>query len=75
MAPCDFFFFFKLKLPLPGKRFETIEEIQHNATKALKAIPSSDYAKCMDDWVKRWHMCVASNDCYFEGNKIDLQEN
>jgi len=43
MAPCDFFLFPKLKLPLRGKRFQSIEEIKENATRELKAIPSSAY--------------------------------
>ncbi|CAK9811861.1 Mariner Mos1 transposase [Anthophora quadrimaculata] len=75
LAPCDFFLFPKLKLPLRGKRFDTLEAIKENATKELKAIPSSAYNKCMDDWIKRWHMCVASDGCYFEGDKINLPEN
>ena len=74
MAPCDFFLFPKLKLPLRGRRFQSIEEIKENATKELKAIPSSAYQGCMEDWVKRWHMCVASDGSYFEGDKINLPE-
>ena len=74
MAPCDFFLFPKLKLPLRGKRFQSIEEIKKNATRELKAIPSSAYQGCMEDWVKRWHMCVASDGSYFEGDKINLPE-
>ena len=62
-------------MPLRGKRFESIEAIKQNATKELSAIPLAAYEKCMDDWIKRWHMCVASNGCYFEGDKINLQEN
>ena len=49
MAPCDFFLFPKLKLPLRGRRFQSIEEIKENATKELKAIPSSAYQGCMED--------------------------
>ena len=57
------------------KKFSSIDEIKENATKELKAIPSSDYEKCMDEWVKRWHMCIASDGCYFEGDKINVPEN
>ncbi|CAK9833775.1 Mariner Mos1 transposase [Anthophora retusa] len=59
MAPCDFFLFPRLKLPLRGKHFETIEAIKENSQKELKAIPKSAYKKCFEDWKTRWHMCVA----------------
>jgi len=72
MAPCDFFLFPKLKLPLRGKRFETVEAVKENALKELKAIPISAYEKCFEDWSKRWHMCIASD--YFEGDKINLDD-
>lgn len=74
MAPCDFFLFPKLKLPLRGKHFETIEVIKENSKKELKAIPKSAFQKCYDDWKKRWHMCIASDGDYFEGDKINIEE-
>ena len=36
MAPCDFFLFPKLKLPLRGKHFETIEVIKENSKNTLE---------------------------------------
>ena len=38
LVPCDFWVFLKLKSPLKGKRFQTIEEIQENTTGQLMAI-------------------------------------
>ena len=38
LAPCDFWLFPKLKSPLKGKRFQTINEIQENTTGQLMAI-------------------------------------
>ena len=38
LAPCDFWLFPKLKSPLKGKRFQTIDEIQENTTGQLMAI-------------------------------------
>ena len=35
LAPCDFWLFPKLKSPLKGKRFQTVDEIQENATGQL----------------------------------------
>ena len=41
LVPCDFWLFPKLKSPLKGKRFQTINEIQENATGQLMAIGRS----------------------------------
>ena len=38
LAPCDFWLFPKLKLPLKGKGFQTVDEIQENMTGQLMAI-------------------------------------
>ncbi|CAK9818879.1 hypothetical protein ANTQUA_LOCUS9953 [Anthophora quadrimaculata] len=74
MAPCDFFLFPKLKLPLRGRRFESIEAIKENSQKELKALPSSAFKKCFEEWEKRWRMCIASDGAYFEGDKINLED-
>ncbi|EFN85999.1 hypothetical protein EAI_07925, partial [Harpegnathos saltator] len=29
-------------------------------------IIAAAYERCFQDWIKRWHMCVASNGDYFE---------
>ena len=49
LAPCDFWLFPKLKRPLRGYRFDTIEELQAELKKALKAIPEIEFNKCLDD--------------------------
>ncbi|CAK9818191.1 Mariner Mos1 transposase [Anthophora quadrimaculata] len=74
MTPCDFFLFPKLKLPLRGRRFESIEPIKENSKKELKALPSSAFKKCFEEWEKRWRMCIASDGAYFEGDKINLED-
>ena len=53
LAPCDFFLLPKLKKPMKGQRFATIEEIKTALLEELKAIPKSAYAKCFEDWKKR----------------------
>ena len=35
LVPCDFWLFPKLKSPLKGKRFQTVNEIQENTTGKL----------------------------------------
>lgn len=53
LAPCDFWLFPKLKRPLRGHRFDTIEEIKTESLRALKAIPKIDFNNCFEDWKKR----------------------
>ena len=74
LAPCDFWLFPKLKRPFQGHLFDTIEKIQAELNKALKAILEIEFNKCFDDWKKRWHKCIISGENYFEGDKIDLDK-
>ncbi|KYN14915.1 hypothetical protein ALC57_12869, partial [Trachymyrmex cornetzi] len=64
----------KLKRPMKGRRFATIEEIKAASLEELKAIPKSAFQKCFDDWKKRWHKCIVSQGDYFEGDNIILDE-
>lgn len=71
-APADFFLFPKLKLPLRGRRFESIEDIKQNSRKELMAIPKSAYKECFNEWIIRWRKCIQVQGEYFEGDKINL---
>ena len=51
----DFWLFPELKRPLRGHRFDTIEGVEDESKKALKAFPEIEFNKCFDDWKKRWH--------------------
>ena len=73
LAPCDFQLFPKLKRPLRGTRFDSIDEIKAESKKALIAILEKDYLACFEDWKIRYHRLSSRGD-YFEGDKIDLQE-
>jgi len=65
LAPADFYLFPKLKTTLKGRRFQTIEEIQENATRELRAITESAFQEAFQQWKKRWERCVASRgDCF-----------
>jgi len=57
MAPCDFWLFPKLKMPLKGTRFQSREDIMRNATE-----------HCFRQWQNRWEKCVAAQGDYFEGD-------
>lgn len=74
MSPPDFFLFSKLKRPLRGTRFHTIETIKQKSQEQLRAITSFEFERCFQDWIKRWHKCIASEGAYFEGDNIELNE-
>ncbi|XP_066143583.1 histone-lysine N-methyltransferase SETMAR-like [Euwallacea fornicatus] len=74
LAPCDFFLFNRVKKPLRGTRFSSREEVIEKSQEALMDIPKTEYKKCFEDWIKRWHKCVAVDGDYFEGDNIDLDE-
>lgn len=74
LDPFDFRLFAKLKKPLRGARFGTIDEIIAEATKVLTAIPSEDFSACFESWKKRWHRCIVAEGDYFEGDNIDVEE-
>ena len=68
LAPADFFLFPKLKTTLKGRRFQTIEEIQENAIRELRAVTESAFQEAFQQWKKRWERCIASRGDYFEGD-------
>ena len=74
LVPCDFFLFPKLKRPMKGRRYATIEEIKVASKEELNKITKNDFLKCFEDWKKRWHKCIISDGDYFEGDKIDIHE-
>lgn len=68
MAPCDFWLFPKLKMPLKGTRFESREVIMQNATEQLRTIPQNEFQRCFGQWQQRWGKCVTAQGDYFEGD-------
>ena len=60
LAPADFWLFPKLKTPMKGKRYATIEEIKEKSNQQLLAIPKSMFQKFFEDRKKRWHKCIIS---------------
>ena len=56
----------KLKLPLRGTRFQSIEDIKENSRRQLKSIPENAFKKCFDDWIIRWHKCIISEGAYLK---------
>ena len=50
LAPYDLWLFNKLKRPLQGHSFESIEEIQRDSLRALQAISEKHNSDCFEDW-------------------------
>jgi histone-lysine N-methyltransferase SETMAR len=68
MAPCDFWLFPKLKMPLKGARFESREDIMQNAMAQLNTIPKDAFHKCFQQWRDCWDKCVHYQGDCFEGD-------
>ena len=69
---CDFWHFQKLKSPLKGKRFQTVDKIQVNLMGQLIVIPTMDFAECFEKWKRLWENCVRSQGAYYERTKASL---
>ncbi|KYM78932.1 hypothetical protein ALC53_10486 [Atta colombica] len=37
-------------------------------------LPTIEFQKCFESWIKRWHKCVAVDGEYFEGDNITFDE-
>jgi len=71
LTPADFFLFPKLKSSLKGRRIQTVEEIEENSIRDLRAIPQNTFEDAFQNWKKRWERCIKSGGEYFEGDKFD----
>jgi len=68
LAPADFFLFPKLKTTLKGRSFQTIEEIQQNAIRELRAITENGFQGAFQQWKKHWERRAASRGDCCEGD-------
>jgi hypothetical protein len=68
LDPAEFFLFPKLKTILKGRRFQTMEEIQENAIRELRAITESVFQEPFQQRKKCWERCIASTVNYVEGD-------
>ena len=55
---------------LKGCRFQTIEEIQENAVRELRAITESAFQEAFQQWKKRWERCIASRGTSLKGTVL-----
>ena len=71
LAPADFFLFPKLKFSLKGRRFQSVEEIDENSIRDLRAIRQNTLQDAFQNWKKRCERCIKSGGEYFQGDKFD----
>ncbi len=58
LAPCDFALFPKLKEPLRGVHFKTVEEMQKAALTVLRRMPKQVFFQVISDLTIRWKKCL-----------------
>jgi len=52
LAPADVFLFPKWKSSLKGRRFQTVEEIDENSIRDLRAVPQNTFQDAFQKWKK-----------------------
>ncbi len=68
LAPCDFWFFPRLKKLLRGIRFPDLNTLEFEADRLMGDIPSQDFRTAiLEKWPHRMRRCVRANGHYFEG--------
>nr|APL98289.1 putative DD34D transposase [Bactrocera tryoni] len=66
LAPCDFYLFGKLHLPMKGHWFQDISAIQKATTDILKSIPKNDLKHSFEMLIDRAKRCIEAQGNYFE---------
>ena len=67
MSPPDCDLFPKLKKPLRGKRFRSIEEVSDEVTRVIRRINNEGVLTGIQDLPKRWTAVIKHNGDYIEG--------
>ena len=73
LSPCDYFLFPKLKLPLKGRLFEDVQDIQAAVTSSLHAIPQEDVQRSFQSLLDCATRCINAEGMCFELNTDSTQ--
>ena len=65
-SPRGYFLFPKLKLPLKGRLFEDVQDIQGAVKSSLRAIPQEDVQRSFQSLLDRATRCIDAEGMYFE---------
>jgi hypothetical protein len=74
LSPCDLYLFPKLKSRVKGYRFQALDSVQKAVTDAIKTLREVGFQSWYEAWKIRWAKYVASEECYCEGDNVDLDE-
>ncbi len=72
LAPSDFALFPKLKSMMRGKRFDSVRQMEDEASKILRSLEPAFFRKVMTDLGTRWGLCMQKDGDYFEGDHAQL---
>jgi len=67
MSPSDFDLFPKLKKPLRGKSFRSVEEMSNEVTRVIRSIKNEGVLTGIQDLPRRWTAVIKNNGDYIEG--------
>lgn len=73
LAPSDFHLFPRLKEPLRGKRFHSLDEMKEAVESWRQRTPKEFYQSGLRSLVSRWKKCVASGGDYIEKLRDDSE--
>jgi hypothetical protein len=68
LAPCDFYFFPKIKSVLKGTHFVSVQNVKAKTVEILNKLTEHDLQNCFEHWQHRMQLCVNSVGNYFEGH-------
>ena len=67
MSPPDFDLFPKLKEPMRGHHFSSLEEVSAAVTRAIRGLNKSGTLNGIENLPKRWNMVIEKQGDYIEG--------
>jgi len=67
MSPPDFDLFPKLKEPMHGHHFSSLEEVSAAVTRAIRGLKKSGTLNGIENLLKRWDMVIEKQGDYIEG--------
>ena len=68
LAPCDFWFFPKLKEKYRGCCYEIIEEMKEAVMKVIDMLTQEDFHEAFQKLLEQYNKCIAAGGDYYEGD-------
>lgn len=74
LAPCDFWLFPELKIPLRGRKFTNNHEVIKAVEARCKELGKDGLAFVFKKWQRRWQKCIRAEGGYFEKEHVNLED-